>query len=328
MKDESHGVRILVKLEETKTALEITTASENFGTLCNHSLTIHFRIVIACLNRLRHQTLLFYQWRGLTPEHHEGKHTDKIGQILHKIRDEWYVRINSVMRLFKIYNQIRLRIQSCRKQKQTLAIVYAPFHCSRDHHRCINRCPKDTTNSTATKFTVAQKQLPRTTTVPLLLRSHVLLWPNKGKINFARDFADNVGFSHGASTSKSLILDCTERREKKKKKPTKEQRELTFWALSLCYMVTLFSWNCNAIQVSPKIASWTRVGFVKLFQEVSRKSFKKSRTASWSCNGAKRFSWHVTRRYRTVKFAWNKFHKKVSPCNIGIPPLVRAHVSR
>ena len=42
----------------------------------------------------------------------------------------------------------------------------------------------------------------------------------------------------------------------------------------------------TAIEVSPKIASCNTVGFVKLLQEVSRNSFTKSRTASYSCNGA------------------------------------------
>ena len=99
--------------------------------------------------------------------------------------------------------------------------------------------------------------------------------------------------------------------------------------LSLCYTVKLFSRNCITIQVSPKIASCNAVGFVKLFQEVSRNSFTKEHpTRAWaalrvSCNGATCFScmshdaiasWSLTKFHRvTWAYAtrWNFFVKLV-----------------
>ena len=57
----------------------------------------------------------------------------------------------------------------------------------------------------------------------------------------------------------------------------------------LAIRVEHFYWNCNAMLVLPKIASCDTVGFVKLFQEVSRNSFTKSRTASYSWSGADNF---------------------------------------
>ena len=62
-----------------------------------------------------------------------------------------------------------------------------------------------------------------------------------------------------------------------------------FYLSQIFNRVEHFSWNCNAILVSPKIASCDTVGFVKLFQEVSRNSFTKSRTASYSWSGADNF---------------------------------------
>ena len=98
---------------------------------------------------------------------------------------------------------------------------------------------------------------------------------------------------------------------------------------SVCYTVKCFSWNCNSIQVSPKIASLNTAGFVELFQDVSRNSFTKSRTASYSYNGAESFMQrrHVFQRpcytmQSRREISSNKFHEKVSPCNSSITGLV------
>ena len=70
-----------------------------------------------------------------------------------------------------------------------------------------------------------------------------------------------------------------------------------------------FYWNCNAMLVLPKIASCDTVGFVKLFQEVSRNSFTKSRTVSYSCSGADNF---LLRRQVFQLPCW---HDAIAPWN-------------
>ena len=78
------------------------------------------------------------------------------------------------------------------------------------------------------------------------------------------------------------------------------------------------------IRVSPNISSCNTVGFVKLFQEVSRNSFAKSRTASHSRNGAEssmqrrqvfQLPCYTMQSHREISS--NKFHEKVSSSNKG-----------
>ena len=82
-----------------------------------------------------------------------------------------------------------------------------------------------------------------------------------------------------------------------------------------------FSWNCNALQVSPTIVSCNTVGFVKPFQEVSRNSFTKSSEQHLT---ARCWQFHVTAPNVSVamrcnrimaEISSNKFHEKVSPRN-------------
>ena len=82
-------------------------------------------------------------------------------------------------------------------------------------------------------------------------------------------------------------------------------------AADACYTVKLLSWNCNAIQVSPKMASGNTVGSVTLSQEVSLNSFTKSKQHP-TRETAPRVSavmLHAMQSHR--EFSWNKFHEKL-----------------